>query len=166
MDMIMGTNRVWIYRFFSIFMLSLLDGIGGKMFEKILVTEELLPVREAASQGDLDAMFTLLNHVINGHHTKLCGDTAFILINAMFDHEEFPDNLPRAWATYRLCSQAEHSLYQAGKNTQKEMIERSCDYLQWMIESMICAPRWMWNYELLEYAIQWIDQHTPKIQER
>ena len=135
------------------------------MFEKILVTAALYPAREAAGKGNLDAMFDLLTHVIEGRHTRQCGDTAFEIITVMFDHPDFSQNLPRAWAVYVLCSHAEQLLYRAGKNTRREMIERSCDYLQWVVEAMLCAPRRMWNYEQLAYAVGWISEHAPQLQE-
>lgn len=137
--------------------------IPQNRFRNILVTPELLPVRDAAGCNDLEAMFTLLNHVLQGKYTRQCGQTAFEIINIILDHEELKDDLPRAWNVYFLSSQAVQLLYQQGKNSYQEAIRSSCNYLQWMIDAMISAPRWMWNYPQLEYAMNWIKAHEPQI---
>ena len=135
------------------------------MFENILVSGELLPLREAASQGDLDAMLILADHVLEGKNTKACGETAFGIINKMFAHKDFTQNLPRAWEVYILCCNAEQLLYWQGKNTYLGYIKRCCDYLQWLIEVQTQAPRSMWNYRQLEACLAWIRENEPKLQE-
>lgn len=135
------------------------------MFEKIIVADELYPVREAAREGDLSAMFNLADHVVRGKHTRQCGETAFEIINAMFDHKSFTQDLPRVWEVFKLCSLAEQLLYREGKSSFKEFIKCSCDYLQWMIEAIISAPRQRWDYRLLAYGIDWIKEHDSQYHE-
>jgi hypothetical protein len=133
------------------------------MFDDMLVTGELLPLRKAASAGDLDAMFMLTNQVLEGKNTRACGDTAFRIINVMFDHEAFKQNLPRAWGVYLLCSRAEYQLYREGKNSYRQYITRSCDYLQWLIEMQTSAPRRLWNYGQLERCIVWLRENEARL---
>lgn len=135
------------------------------MFEKILVTGDLLPIREAACEGDLDALISLTRHVLAGKHTLQSGEAAFDILHVIFDHKDFYENLPRAWGVYVLCSQAEQLLYREGKKNRKEYLTRSYDYLQWLVKAMLHAPRPMWDYELLEYAITWMKEHAPKLRE-
>lgn len=131
------------------------------MFERIIVSEELYPTRKAAEDGHLNAMILLADHVVRGMHTKQCAETAFKIINAIFDHEEFTNELPRAWGVFLTCSRAQQLLYREGKSSLRDSIQHSCDYLRWMVEAIVSAPSWMWDFALLEYGIDWIRENEP-----
>lgn len=135
------------------------------MFNHILVTQDILPIRHAASQGDLDALFALLKHVLEGKEAQRCSGLAFNLISAMFNHPDFKQNLPRAWHAYFLCSEAEKLLYEEGKSSYSHYLENACDYLKSVIEIMTVTPCQMWNFELLDYCIDWIKEHEPLLRE-
>lgn len=135
------------------------------MFDSIIVAEELLPIRNAAGQGDIDAMFALADHVVKGKHTRQSGKIANQIIGEMYKRDDFSNNYTRAWNTYVLNVCALKLMQLEGEISYRQYIEDSCDYLQYMIDSMTSAPRQMWNYEQLENCIAWIRENEPKLRE-
>ena len=134
------------------------------MFEKIIVSESLLPVREKACEGDIEAMFELANHVIEGNETKPCGDTAFQIISTMFNHKDFLNNPPRIWNTFILCTWALKLQKKVGKISYSKYIEDSCFYLARMIDGMTSQPREIWDIDKLQNCLQWIQDNEDKIE--
>mgnify|MGYP000862945865 CR=1 FL=1 len=135
------------------------------MFEHIIVTKELLPIRDAACNGDIDAMFTLADHIVQGKYTKQSGKNADTVIDRMYGHPDFIKDPYRAWDTYVMTVCALKLMQQEGEITYHEYIGDSCMYLQMMISCMTSAPRHMWNYQQLENCIAWIRENEPKLQE-
>lgn len=135
------------------------------MFEKILVTEELYSIREAACRMDLNAMVKLANHVLQGKYTKQCGDTAFDILNSIFDHPALNQNLHRACEVYEMCSKAETLLYKQGKVSHQDYVKYSCDYLQWMMKLMVNYPCRMWDFNLMSRSIKWVETMQRELQE-
>lgn len=136
-----------------------------KLFEHIIVTEELLETRTAASRGDLQAMFVLLQQVIKGEHTARSGRHACSLLNEMLDHQHLHTNPKRFWNSLVLQVHAYKLLNQEGEISYEEYIRQGCTFLQIMIRSMTESPRHYWNYNQLINAIDWIRENEPKLQE-
>ena len=136
------------------------------MFDDILVTGELLPIREAASKGDLDAMLILTDHVLEGKNTKACGETAFRIIVAMFKHNELKKNPRRCWEIFVQAANAEQLLYWQGKASYHDSIKGSCHFLQRLIEAQVSTPRHLWNYRQMESCLAWIRENEPKLQDK
>ena len=135
------------------------------MFDHIIVAEELLPVRQAAGKGDIDAMFSLLEHIIRGEHTAKSGRNADYVLSQMLDHDESTSNHKRFWNTLIIKVHTFKLLYQEGEISYREYIREGCDYLQIMIKSMTGSPRQYWNYNQLINCIDWIRENEPKLQE-
>lgn len=135
------------------------------MFEHIIVAEELLPLREAACKGDIEAIFVLAKQVLEGKRAAKSGKNGYFIVNSMFYHDDFKKNLYRFWDTYVMMVDVLQLQYYEGNISLKEYIEDSCNYLQWMIDCMTAAPRHMWNYRQLENCIAWIREHEAKLQE-
>lgn len=86
------------------------------MIEGILVDSKLLPVREAAQQGDMEAILTLARHIMQNDRARLSTKNLQILSEAIATHKDFDDTnnpiqiieLCKVMADYYWC------LYQDG----------------------------------------------------
>ena len=134
------------------------------LFEHIIVAEELLPVRDAASTGDIDAMFTLLEHILQGKHTAKSGKNADSVLDQMFVHEDSSRDHKRLWNSLVLKVHTLKLLHQEGELSYHEYIEHGCDYLQILIETMTGSPRQYWDYTQLINCIDWIRENEPKLE--
>lgn len=135
------------------------------LFDHIIVAQELLPTRDAAGKGDIEAMFTLADHIVKGIYTARSGENADFVLDRMFGHEQFADNHKRAWNTYVVKVHTLRLLFQEGKIDYAEYIRESCDYLQMMIASMSGSPRQYWNHRQLVNCINWIAEHEAMLEE-
>jgi hypothetical protein len=135
------------------------------LFDHIIVAEELLPVRQAAGEGDIEAMFSLLEHIIRGEHTAKSGRNANFVLSQMFGHKDSTSNHKRFWNTLIIQVHTFKLLHKEGEISYREYIEDGCTYLQMMIESMTGSPRRYWNYNQLINCIDWIRENEPKLQE-
>lgn len=135
------------------------------MFNQIIVSEEILPVREAASLGDIDAMYKLTEHILNGKQTARTSRYAENVLDAMFKHPDFLKDLQRFCNCYVMRTTLLRIRYQEELISYRDYVEQSCDYLQMMIDCMTTAPRHMWNYSQLINCIDWIAEHEKTLNE-
>jgi hypothetical protein len=138
---------------------------GGKMFDNLIVTNKLLPIRNAASLGDINAIFELLEHVLKGKQTARSGEYAEQLLAALFDHKDFACNAKRAWNCYVLKVHALRILYEEGEMAYEHYLKEGCDYLQMMVKSMAECPREYWDHDQMINAIIWIRDNEPESEE-
>lgn len=61
------------------------------MIEGILVDSKLLPIREAAQQGDMDAILMLARHIMENDRARLSTRNLKTLSEAIASHEAFED---------------------------------------------------------------------------
>lgn len=138
----------------------------GNLFEHIIVSEELLPVRDAASKGDIEAMFALVDHILKGKHTARSGKNAAAVLGQMFGHEDSTKDHRRFWNTLVMKVHALKLQHQEKEISYEEYIREGCDYLQMLIESMTGSPRQFWNYNQLINCIAWIRDNEPKLHDQ
>ncbi len=135
------------------------------MFHHIIVEKELLPVREAAGEGKIEAMFELADAILQGRHTKASPELAGPVIEAMFDHPDFRKDLQRFCNTYVMMTHYFKLQYEMGRIELREMVEQGSEYLQMMIQTMTTAPRHHWNRAQLQHCLCWIDEHQALLVE-
>ena len=130
--------------------LTIMVGAEAAVFEKVKPIFELI-----------GKQVTLIGGNGAGQICKIANQ----IIGEMYKRDDFSNNYTRAWNTYVLNVCALKLMQQEGEISYRQYIEDSCDYLQYMIDSMTSAPRQMWNYEQLENCIAWIRENEPKLRE-
>ena len=135
------------------------------MFNHIIVDSELLPIREAASHGDIDAMFTLADSIVRGKQTSASPEAASPIIDAMFNHPDFRNDLQRFCNTYIMRTHYMELQCDRGEISRKEYLSDSCDYLEMMIRAITAGSRQLWNLEQLQICLSWIEDSEEELAE-
>lgn len=135
------------------------------MFNHIIVDSELLPIRNSASEGDINAMFKLAGCILNGQQTVAAPEAAKPIIDAMFDHPDFRKDLQRFCDTYVMMTEYLHLQYKKGEISLRNFLIDSCDYMEMMISTMTTAKRQYWNLPQLQECLQWIEESQQELAE-
>jgi len=109
------------------------------MFKNVIIDSDLIPLREAASRGDLKSMYKLARHIIEEDGTKLSIETTQNLIEKITTHPDYGKEREVVRDTLKLIADHTSERYLAGeinyleyvkgmKNSLKELIKLSIDY--------------------------------------
>lgn len=128
-------------------------------FDEILVTGELMPVREAAIAGDFEAMFTLADSVLRGENTVRCSALAWMVINAMMDHPDFRKDLQRFCNVYLMGLSCCDLDYRQGRIDYGTYVTDARIYVKGMVDVMTTAPLEQWNIRQLRSCLNWLEEH-------
>lgn len=134
-------------------------------FEHILVTETLLPVRDRAIAGDIEAMFELAGCLLRGHHAAQRSDAAWQVIEAMFDHPDFRQDLQRFCDIYVMVERCLRLYYQEGRTDYCSYVAESREHLRLMVDVMTSAPVTTWNIPQLRHCLDWLEHHQDSTTE-
>jgi hypothetical protein len=128
------------------------------MIEEILVDSKLLPVREAAQNGNLDALFTLSKHIMENDRARLSTKNLRALSAAIASHEDFGKTedprqiveLCKIMADYYWCLYQEGGI--DGETAREEMrikyqeliyFSAQLDFADWDITTMKNCMDWL-----------------------
>ncbi|MCB0561428.1 MAG: hypothetical protein KDD09_20880 [Phaeodactylibacter sp.] len=128
------------------------------MFEKIIVDQDLLPLREMASRGDIQGMFDLATHTITGDKTPCSAETTLALCNAIMAHEDFGKDLSLARYTLSLAAQTAHRLFEDGSISWEEAAETIREMARSVLMSTADIPAEDWDLDQLQSCIEWLIQ--------
>ena len=135
------------------------------MFETILVEASLVPVREAASQGDLSAMCQLARHILEGDRTRLCLESTASLCERILAHEHFGEDSEMARTTIKLLADHVAQCYQEGRMSYADYEEGMRLMLRELILWSVQMPEEEWNIAELKHAMDWLYEHLPESQQ-
>lgn len=135
------------------------------MFDHVIVAQELLPLREAAGKGDIDAMFELADAIVKGRFTKASSEAADPLIDAMLNHPDFRKDLQRFCNTLVMMTHFLQLQWKEGKIDRRTYLQRSCTHLQQMIQCMTLAEPEYWDKVQLRDCLDWIITFEPELKE-
>lgn len=132
------------------------------MFEKILVEASLVPIREAASQGNLDAMCQLARHILEGDRTRLCLDSTAALCECILDHKDFGEDIEMARSTIKLLADHVAQCYQEGRMSYADYEEGMRLMLRELVLWTVKQPEEFWNIFELKHAVDWLYEHPSE----
>jgi hypothetical protein len=133
----------------------------GTMFEKIIVDNDLLALRQSASRGDIQAMFNLATHTVSGDKTRCCGQTTLELCEAIMNHPDFGRDTAIARNTFSLAAQTADRLHQEGKLSKEEATDTIRGMTRAILMSTAQTPPKEWNLDQLMSCVEWLmqDEH-------
>ena len=135
------------------------------MFQYLIVSQELLPIRDAASQGDLDAMYKLAEAAIHGKGMKQCGVTACDILDAMIEKDEIREDIYRFVNTYILMVHGFSDQYDKGLIDDAEFAHKGCFYMELAIRAMTKFPYDYWPIDQLQSCLEWIARSREFVEE-
>lgn len=135
------------------------------MFDHIIVSQEVLPIRDAASQGDIHALFELANHVLRGNQAARKSELVDPLIHALFDHEDFGKDGRLFCDTYVMMTHVLQLEWESGEISYRDYLEQGCESLELMLTVITTWPRAQWNHEQMRNSLNWILQSKQELSE-
>lgn len=132
------------------------------MFENIIVDTELIPVREAASKGNLPAMQKLARHIIEGDRTNVSPEMTRKLIESIIDHEDFGKEIEPLRDTLKLMADVTSESYRAGEIEYLEYVEGMQLALKELLKKTVEYPFDCWPIEEMKHCLDWL--HNAEIE--
>lgn len=132
------------------------------LYQNLLVSCELLPLREAAKQGDITAMYQLTESVISQEDSTADGETTYQLLMQLVCHDDFHKDYDRVINCFIMFSWAFGRLYEEGRISYKQYVEDSRQYLQMAMDIITTLPCEDWDFPQIESCLNWIKLHREQ----
>jgi len=133
------------------------------MFENVILDTELLPLRKAASEGDLTAMCQLARHIIDGDRTQISTDMLEKLCGQIVQHKELEGDIERTRDLCKLVADAHYLLYEEGKISIEEVRNQMRQNLKELVFWTVQLPFDQWDMTEIKNCVDWlhIDETEP-----
>lgn len=134
-------------------------------YHKFLVPQELVPLREAAIEGDFDAMFELADSLLHGRKMKRCSDSAWQVIDQLWEHPELIGHNERFCNLCIMMVALFCLRYEEGKCSYMAFVQHGSSYYETMVQMMTQTPVDRWNLFQLRRAIEWLEIYPQTSEE-
>lgn len=133
------------------------------MFKNVIIDTELLPLRKAASQGDLAAMCQLARHIIDGDRTQLSTDIVEELCIKISEHKDIEGDIEAIRNLCKLLADWYWMRHEEGKISSTEAREEMRLSLKNLIFWTVQKPMEEWDIEELKNCTEWLylDETEP-----
>ncbi len=129
---------------------------GKRMFENIIVSAELLPIRESASKGNLAAMCQLARHIIDGDQTKLSTEMVERICTEIVQHQDLESDIERIRDLCKLMADCYFVLHEEGKLDTKEARKQMRIKLKELVFWTVQLPFEQWDIVELKHCVEWL----------
>jgi hypothetical protein len=130
------------------------------MFENIIVTSDLLPIRQAASQGDLNAMCQLARYLVDQDSAKISTEMVEKICTKIATHKELEDNIEHIIDLCKLLADCYSILHKQDKldtvEARKQMRLKLMEVIFWSTQ----LPFEQWNIEELKNCVDWLFEES------